>query len=253
MAFKLLDSVTDVACSRAVKLSSAVGVKDHTIKAYVKQIGATAFSAAVLTLQGSHTDADADTGMVTNPTLAIGSTPERFANAAFNYLIANITYSKTVNAVGTVFSAAHVIGDGASALWGVVKVYINAAGSWLTEVPRSPQIYATAALALAAANAMYVRGGYVLVGQILINSDTTTWTANTDDLTNGSDLTTATFISIQSSFKDMLSYTFLADDIANGSMMSTLKGYPVPYARLFLSSLTGSVEFTGLYLPEDSP
>lgn len=252
MAFKLLDDVTAVACSRAVKLSTALGVKDHTIKAYVKQIGATAFSAAILQLQGSHTDIDAETGMITNPTISIGSTPERFANAAFNYLINNTTYTKAVNTTGTVFSAAHVIGDGASALWGVVNLYINAAGSWLTDVPLTPQVYTTALLALAAADAMLIPGGYVKVGKILINSDTTTWTANTDDMTAGSDLTTATFISEISSFKTIMTYPFSSDDILNMSAITTLKGYHVEYARLFLSTLTGSVKFTGLYLPEDS-
>jgi hypothetical protein len=253
MAFKLLDAVSAVSCSRAVKLSKAVGVKDHTIKAYVDQIGATAFSAATLILQGSHTDADADTGMVTSPTLAIGSDATKFANAAFNFLISNTTCTKAVNATGTAFTAAHVIGDGASALWGVINVSINAAGAWLTEVPLTPQIYTTAALALAAANAMPVRGGYVRVGQVLINSDTTTWTANTDDMTAGSDLTTATFISVNSSFKDMLTHVFSADDLATFSMMDSVKGVHVEYARLYLSVLTGSVELTGIYLPEDSP
>jgi hypothetical protein len=253
MAFKLLDGVTGISCSRAVKLSKAVGVKEHTIFASVKQVGATAFSAATLVLQGSYTGADSETGMITNPTIAIGSTAERFANAAFTFLIDNTTYSKAVNTTGTVFSAAHVIGDGASPLWGVVNVYINASGTWLTDVPTSPQIYASAALALAAANAMQPRGGYVLVGQILINSDSTTWTANTDDLTNGSDLTTANFISNRSSFKDMLTYAFDSDDIANGSAIATLKSFHVAFARLYLPVLTGSVQFTGIYEPEDSP
>jgi hypothetical protein len=253
MAFKLIDDATAVYCSRAVKLSTAIGVKDHTIKAYVKTVGATPFSAATFSLQGSHTNMDADTGVVTNPGLAIGSTPERFANAAFTFLIDDVTYTKAVNAAGTVFSAAHVIGDGASALWGVVNVYISTAGAWYTQVPLTPQIYTTAALALAAAEAQPAPGGYVKVGNILINSDTTTWTANTDDMTAGSDLTTATFISSRSTFIDILTYAFTPDDILNGTAMTTLKGYHVEYARLYLSVLTGSVKFNGLYLPEDSP
>jgi hypothetical protein len=253
MAFRLIDAATAIKCSRAIKLSTAVGVKDHTIKAYVDQVGAVAFSAATMVLQGSHTNSDAESGMVTNPTLAIGSNAVKFANAAFTYLIDNVTYTKAVNTTGTVFSAAHVVGDGANALWGVVNIYISTAGAWLTAVPLATQIYTTAALALAAAEALYTPGGYVKVGKILINSDTTTWTANTDDLTDGSDLTTATFISTRSSFLDILTYPFAPDDIVNHSAMTTLKGYPVEYVRMYLSVLTGDVTFTGLYLPEDSP
>jgi hypothetical protein len=247
-----LDGATAIKASRAIHLSNAIGVKLHTIIAQFNQIGATAFSAATIVLQGSQHNDDADTGMITNPTLAIGSTPERFANAGFYFQVSNTTYTKAINAAGTVFSAAHVIGDGASALWGVVNIYINASGSWLTEVPSTPQIYTTAALALAAANAMPARGGYTRVGQILINSDTTTWTANTDDMTNGSDLTTATFISTLPQFQDMTTYALVAADITAHQCMFHVKDKNPPYVRLFLSALTGSVSVDAWYAPEDS-
>ena len=253
MAFRMLDNVTSISASRALRFSTAIGVKLNTIIGDFKQIGATAFSAATINFQGSHTNEDAETGMVTNPTLVIGSDATKFANAAFRYLIDNTNYLKAVNTTGTAFTAAHVIGDGASALWGVINVYINAAGAWLTEVPLATQVYTTAALALAAADAMPARGGYVKVGKILINSDTTTWTANTDDMTNASDLTTANFISNTSTFQDLTVYALVAADIALGRCMFHVNSKNLPFVRIFLSVLTGSMAVTVYIHPEDSP
>ena len=73
-----------------------------------------------------------------------------------------------------------------------VLVQINAAGTISTKVPASPQAYNSAPLALAALPS--ADAGNIALGYIAIANNAGDWTANTDDLTDGSDLTTATFV-----------------------------------------------------------
>jgi hypothetical protein len=87
--------------------------------------------------------ADAVTGVITNPTLAVGPiAPEKFAWSAFTDLINGVTYSKTANE--TTFTAAHVV---SATRYGVIDIYIDAAGAFLTVVPLATQAYTSAALA----------------------------------------------------------------------------------------------------------
>jgi hypothetical protein len=122
-------------------------------------------------------------------TLAIDAVPEKFkttTEAKVSIAGAVITKAATT---ALVFSAAHVI---TANLYGVVLIQINAAGAISTKVPVSPQAYATAAAALAALPAP--DAGNVALGYIAIANNAGDWTANTDDLANGVDVTTAAFV-----------------------------------------------------------
>jgi hypothetical protein len=120
--------------------------------------------------------------------LAIDAVPEKFKTtqtAAFT--VNGVSRTKAATAA-IVFSAAHVI---TAAKFGVILVQVNAAGTISTKVPLSPQIYNDAPTALAALPAP--DAGNVSLGYIAIANNAGDWTANTDDLTDGSDLTTAAF------------------------------------------------------------
>lgn len=120
--------------------------------------------------------------------LAISAVPEKFKTtqtAAF--LINGVSHIKAATD-NLVFSAAHVI---TAAKFGVILIQINAAGTVSTKVPASPQAYNDAPTALAALPA--ADAGNVALGYIAIENNAGDWTANTDDMTNGSDLTTAAF------------------------------------------------------------
>jgi hypothetical protein len=103
------------------------------------------------------------------------------------YTINGVSHTKAATDSLT-FSAAHTI---TAAKFGVILVQINAAGTISTKVPASPQAYASAPLALAALPA--ADAGNVALGYIAIENNAGDWVANTDDLTDGSDLTTAAF------------------------------------------------------------
>jgi hypothetical protein len=143
-------------------------------------------------------------------TLAISATAEKFKTttiAAFQLAGTRATKAATDNLV---FTAAHVI---TASKFGVVLVQINAAGTISTKVPLTPQVYASAALALAALPA--VDSAKVVLGHIAIENNAGDWTANTDDLTNGSDVTTA-------AFADNTAGTIAADSLAAGVNLETL-------------------------------
>lgn len=103
------------------------------------------------------------------------------------YLVNGISKTKAATDNLT-FTAAHVI---TASKFGIILVQINAAGTVSTKVPVSPQAYNDAPTALAALPA--VDAGNVALGYIAIENNAVDWTANTDDLTNGSDVTTAAF------------------------------------------------------------
>lgn len=120
--------------------------------------------------------------------LAIDAVPEKFSTtqtAAF--LINGVSHTKAITTALT-FTAAHVI---TASKFGIILVQINAAGTVSTKVPVTPQAYDNAGAALAALPA--VDAGNVSLGYIAIENNAGDWTANTDDLTNASDVTTAAF------------------------------------------------------------
>lgn len=127
--------------------------------------------------------------VVVKGTLVIDATAEKFKTTTTTvYRIGGVTYTKAP-ATAIVFSAAHVV---TASKFGVVLVQINAAGTVSTKVPASTQAYNSAPLALAALPAP--DSGNVALGYIAIANNAGDWTANTDDLTDASDLTTATFV-----------------------------------------------------------
>lgn len=132
-------------------------------------------------------------GPTSHPGLAIDSTPEDFQVRGFTYRIAGVTYFKAAQ-TSISFSAAHVVTANG---WGAILVQINAAGTISTLIGETTQTtamnYGSAALAIAALPAP--AAGNVAVGYIVIEADAGNWTANTDDMTNGGDLDTATFTS----------------------------------------------------------
>lgn len=127
--------------------------------------------------------------LIRKATLAIHSTPEQFATTSIAaYRIAGVVYTKAVTAALT-FTLGHII---AASKFGVILVQINTAGTISTKVPATTQSYNSAPLALAALPSP--DAGNISLGYIAIANDAGAWTANTDDLTNGSDLTTAAFV-----------------------------------------------------------
>ncbi len=244
MSNKLIDKTTTVQASRSFRSNGATSFRVDTS---FRQIGVTDVSALIVAFQGSSTNDGNDNWVIQNPTLAVGSTAEMFANAAFDYLIAGVTYTKAVNAAGTAFSAAHVV---TGSKFGVVKIYINATGTWLTEVPAATQAYATAALAIAAMDAMALPApAYIPVGYILIEADSSTWTANTDNLTDVSEVTSATFESNTSSFITINEHTLSGAEITARRGVVHLADKVADFVRTYVSTITGSAEVTVRYTP----
>jgi hypothetical protein len=150
--------------------------------------------------------------------LGIDATPEKFLTAAATVRIGGRIVQKTA-ATAIVFTAAHVV---TASKFGCIRVQIDNAGTVSTKVVGSPQAYASAALALAALPAADTAKRNF--GYIAIAAKAATWTANTDDLTDGSDLTTATFVSevatVASLFTGVI--TPVANEVVAGVMAAAL-------------------------------
>lgn len=126
--------------------------------------------------------------------LAIHSVAEQFKTT--NRFVGRLngeTFGKAATTALT-FTAAHVV---TASKFGIVLVQITPAGVVSTKVPAATpttaMAYNTAALALAALPT--ADAGNVAMGYIAIANNTGDWTANTDDLTAASDVTSATFTS----------------------------------------------------------
>ncbi len=262
MAFRCLDQVSSIGASRPVRLPTDVGTKNHAVTVDFEPTGVAAVSALTISLQGSSSNKDADTGVVTPAGLVAASSGGNSGvylaiGTTFTYLIVNTNYTAALATAGQAFTSAHVIGNGADDLYGAINVYIDSSGVLKTSVPLTPQLYASSALAFAAANG-WVRGTnyptlWCPVGRLIIRCTAKTWTANTDDLTAGSDLTSIQFVSFSSSFRDLVSHAFTADELTAQRTIFSIEEHYVSFVRLFLSVLTGSALVTARYLPEDRP
>jgi hypothetical protein len=136
----------------------------------------------------SQTQPDQD-GLYDIATLLLSVTAEKFKTTTTAlYKLGGAQYSKGATDNLT-FSAGHIV---SANKFGVILIQINAAGTISTKVPGATQSYNDAPSALAALPA--VDAGNVALGYIAIANNAGDWTANTDDMTNGSDLTTATFV-----------------------------------------------------------
>lgn len=259
MAKKIMDAVTAVGVSKAQKVGHH-GIVNHTLDISFNDTvanEASDISALVVSLCGSVTGEDKDTGMISRPALAIGSTAENVKTGTFNYQIDNVSYSKTTVAAGTAILAgldglSTTVGDYTVALakFGGFKVYINASGTLGFAFPALTQSYATIALANAAVDALPSRyaGNYIEIGKILIDAkELTAWTAGTSDLTDTSDVDFANFISVGSSFHVLATKTFDATELLEGRALFTQDAVCIPYIRAYVSTLTGTGSVTITY------
>lgn len=187
-------------------------------------------------------------GAIISPQLAVGSTAEKIAFGLFYYLINEVNASKAADAVGVVFSAAHKV---AASKFGGINVYINAAGDISTKINSSAQTdtlsHDNAALALAEALSatMAHPTDTIKIGTILIENDAGLWTANTDDLAAGVDVTTATFFNDTSPLVEIDEYELNADDLLLQKGVFYLDpSLPDKYIRYFLSVVTGNGTFS---------
>lgn len=127
-------------------------------------------------------------GVITAGAIAIDATAEKF-QVALRRAIINGVFVEKAAVTALLFTAAHTI-TGANK-YGVIVIQQDNTGAYSSKVVGNGQAYATAAAALAAAPA--ADAGKLRVGYITIQAKNATWTANTDDMTNGSDCVTAVF------------------------------------------------------------
>jgi len=145
---------------------------------------------------GALADADPTDGLMAIGTLLISGTAEKFkTTTTAEFIIDGVPHTKAA-ADNLVFSAADTINVGAATgtFWGAWLVQTNAAGTVTTKPAAGldDQVYTTEALAVAALPA--ADADKAALGYITVNSDTDVdWVANTDDLTDASDCTTADF------------------------------------------------------------
>lgn len=252
MAHKVLDAVSAVGVSRALRTReiSRFVVDTSWNSSMVENTGAEV-SAVVVKLQGSETGEDRDNGLVTKTGLAVGSTPENLKTGTFDYLIKNVSYTKTTVAAGAALVTgldrlSTTIGDYVIALnkFGGFNVYINASGTVKVAFPATAMSYATIALANAAIDAIVITDTtYIKIGKVIIQADGTTWTAGTDSL-DSTDTDTLAFIDGTVSFVDLATMTATADEILNKRMNRVVDIQPSKYTRCYLSTLTGTGEVT---------
>lgn len=135
-------------------------------------------------------------GLLVDGTLAIsaGPTSDFKTTTQATYTISGITYTKSAwDSLS--FTAAYTInvGDSTGSYFGIFLIQINAAGTISTLAPAADQSYTSAALAIAALPSPAASN--VSLGYILVNAtEDGHWTANTDDMTDGSDCETAVFV-----------------------------------------------------------
>ncbi len=158
--------------------------------------GAVTGAASTNTAQGNALIDFLSDGILSAPGLKIdsgGPTPEKFEiDDAFAHRINKIVRVKDAAAELT-FSDAHVVSSTGGNKWGAILIQVNAAGAVSTVVESADQSFDTRAEAVAAlpdAAAENVAIGYIVIQ----TKDGVSWTANTDDMTDGSDVETAEFI-----------------------------------------------------------
>jgi len=221
-------------------------------------VGVTKLAApTVIHLQGSPDGAGVISGVATPiagdgavipATLAVGSTAEKVAFGAFPFRINGVNYNKAADAVGVVFTAVHKI---AASKFGCIAININAAGTINTQINSTAQTDTLSfdnvedALANINQSEFLPPTDYIRIGFILIANDAGLWTANTDDITDGVDVDTATFFDITSSYREIDSKILDSDEIArNKGTFFMSANTPNKYIRFFLHTLTGTVQLT---------
>lgn len=163
--------------------------------------------------------AKAGTGVMAGAVgLAIDAVATKFkVGTAFSYLYAGQFLEKAA-ATALTFTAGHVV---SANKYGIILVQMTSAGTVSTKVPSATQAYNSAAEALAAKPAPDASN--FEIGYIAIANNAGDWTANTDDLTNGSGVTTATFNSAASIGRNPLAaaITFADNTITDEALNAT--------------------------------
>ncbi len=126
--------------------------------------------------------------LISSAALAIGSTVEEYSFGAFVGVVDGQQFAVALDAT-IAFTGAHTI---TALKFGVVVIQVTPAGVVTSIVASATQAYDTAAEALDAAPT--ADAGNVVMGHIAIEADAGDWVAQTDDLTDASDLTTAAFV-----------------------------------------------------------
>lgn len=143
---------------------------------------------AAITLN-AYIGSETDGGVITAGALAIDATAEKY-DVALRRAIINGVFVEKAAVTAQLFTAAHTI-TGANK-YGAILIQQDNTGVYSSKVVGLGQAYATSALAIAALPA--ADAGKLRVGYIVIQAKNASWTANTDDLTNGSDVVTAVFV-----------------------------------------------------------
>jgi hypothetical protein len=256
MATKLLDSVSSASVTKSSKSIRARQGLSHVVDCSVNEVTsivATQWSALTVKLQGSETNNDGVSGVVTSPQLTIsGTDATQVAHAGFDYRIDDVHYTIAAN---TDLPIAEINGNTitgytvATDKWGGFKLMINAAGTIVANFPSATQSYDSIGASNTAVDALLDRiGGYVTIGKVLIEADGgDAWICDTDDLTNASGVETAAFHSISPSFTDLATHIFTADEIINKRAIFTVLNAPTSWIRVYVSAMTGTGEITVVY------
>jgi len=172
--------------------------------------------------------------------LAISATAEKFKTTqAMAYALNGVLRTKAATD-NLVFTAAHVI---TASKFGIIALQIDAAGNVSTKVPSATQAYNDAPTALAALPA--ADAGKVRIGYIAIAAGVADWTANTDDLTNGSDLTTAAFTDTTESLPGTVGKSGVLVSEADGDIDITITETSTPTFYLALVLPNGALAVSG--------
>lgn len=222
--------VVTVPVTTAISLTNRV-VTAHKIRHNSVFVGASAFArtvAGTVALKVVIADASKPDSALTSAGLAIDAVPEKFKIlTAFAYRAGAGFFTKAA-ATAIVFSANDVI-NGANK-WGAFLVQVDSAGTVTTKGALANAFVteqaAVAALPLADASK-------AVIGYISVQAKNATWTANTDDLTNGSDCVVAHFIS------------------TTGALLSPLTAAITPLAGTEVDSVNAT-DFNQLYAPLNS-
>jgi hypothetical protein len=154
--------------------------------------------------------------------------------------IKGVTFTKAA-AVDLTFTAAHVV---TASKFGAILVQCTAAGTISTLVGEATQTtamaYNTGPLAVAALP--QPAAGNIALGYILIENNAGTWTANTDDLTDASDVTAATFVDATEQVGPV---TFDAVTSAAGAFNFNLRHTSTGTRYLRIEYPDGSIQMSG--------
>ncbi len=256
MSHKLLDGATAVGASRSIKVGQSV--IHHSVLTNFQHNGATLVTALTVALQGAMLKPNSDTGLITPPALYIGSTAENVANEAFGFRIAGVNYTKAAVTAGTALPSGFVVEDVGAGAWGVINVYINTSGTISYKFPLATQLYTSAVLAIAAGDAMLdlknntpkTESGLLYIGRVLLFNNTgADWDSNTDDLTNGSNITNAMFMDARLNFMDIQTHVFTGAELTAQQVLFHVPDAGMPYIRTRLVSVTGDINLDMLYSP----